>query len=159
MAFLVFLSKEPTLSFKQYFGGRFEALDFQIGEIRRGQPFQFWTKIEGRFESLDQNLVRARIGWWRRLKVAIRGLGTPKAMAFQPRIQGIQGSQVFTAAGRDGLTCLNMGGAAGLDGPSKIAGGLTLLELCYYCMDCLSRAPKSLDSPEKNARRFAMTLR
>ena len=65
--------------------------------------------MERRFESLDQNLVRARIGWWRRLKVALRGLGMPKAKAFQPRIQGFQGSEVFTAAGRDGLTCLNMG--------------------------------------------------
>ena len=69
---------------------------------------------------MDQNLVRARIGWWRRLKVAIRGLGTPKAKAFQPKIQGIQGSEVFIAAGRDGLTCLNMGGAAGPDGQVRL---------------------------------------
>ena len=65
--------------------------------------------FEGRFESLDENVVGARIRWWRRLKAAIRGLGPPEAKGLQPRIQGIQGSEVFTAARWGGLTCLNMG--------------------------------------------------
>lgn len=70
-------------------------------------------------------MVGARIRWWRQLKVAIRGLGSPRAMAFQPRIQGIQGSEEFTAVGvgRDGLTCLNMGtwgGVAGLEGQVRL---------------------------------------
>ena len=39
----------------------------------------FGIGLRRRFESLDQNVVGARIRWWRRLKVAIRGLGSPKA--------------------------------------------------------------------------------
>ena len=67
---------------------------------------------------MDQNLVGARIRWWRGLNVAIRGLGSPKAQAFQPRIQGLG---VFTAAGWGGIDVREHG----LYGLYGVQAGLT----------------------------------
>ena len=67
--------------------------------------------MEGKFESLDQNVVGARIRWWRRLNVAIRGLGSPKAKALQPKIQGYG---VFTAAGWGGIDVPEHGVVGGI---------------------------------------------